>query len=209
MQHLKILTSTSQITGCNIQNLPIHIVEAFTKNNCFPVTKSLPEFLLTCHKGSATKAHAKSSGHLNAAFITELPTKEGSPYPTHKAIIVALHQAGGSKTCWRVTKILRDRHTKVQVWSSLKNQYKITTPCSHSHSRASLALHLTKLVLNLRIWSMSSLVGLENFSRVFVTLTSQELQRPQRPGVRPYIYYTRDSLRVVTCFWPKKLKSVG
>jgi hypothetical protein len=82
-----------------------------------------------------------------------------------------------SKTCRRATKTLMDRHIEVQAWGSLKNHHRITTPSSHTLFRASLALHLTKLVLNLRIWSMSSLVGLENFSRVSVA--SHELQQPQ------------------------------
>jgi hypothetical protein len=50
-------------------------------------------------------------------------------------------------------------------------------PYSHTLSKPSLELHLTKLVLNLRIRSMSFLIGLENFSRVSVV--SHELQQPQ------------------------------
>jgi hypothetical protein len=144
---------------------------------CFPITKSLPGLSLTCHKGSATKAHAKSSSHLDAVFTTELSTMEGSSRLPHKAVVTAPHQAGGSKTCQRATKTPRGRHTEVQAWGSLKNHHNITTPCSHTLSRASLTLNLTKLVLNLRIWSMSSLVVLENFSRVSVA--SHKLQQSQ------------------------------
>jgi hypothetical protein len=72
-------------------------------------------------------------------------------------------------------KTPRGRHTEVQAWGSLKNQQKVTAPYSHTLSRARLALHLTKLVLNLRIWSMNSLVGLENFSKISVA--SHKLQR--------------------------------
>jgi hypothetical protein len=146
----------------------VHGVEALTNN-----IASWSPSLFWDSAWLATEARplklTPSPCHLDAAFTTELPTKEGSPRPLHKVIVAAPHQAGGSKTCWWATKTPKGWHTEVQTWGSLKNQYKITTPCSHTLPRASIALHLLiKLVLNLRIWSMSSLVGLENFSRVFV-----------------------------------------
>jgi hypothetical protein len=69
--------------------------------------------------------------------------------------------------------------------------------------RSSLALHLIKLVLNLRIWSMSSLVGLENFSRVY--LASHELQQPQ-DDLGWGAIQARDPLLTVVCFSVKSLK---
>jgi hypothetical protein len=136
------------------------------------VSSGLP---LTCHKSLTTKARAKSSNHLDAAFTTKLSKKEGSPHPPHKAVVVVPYQAEGSMTCRWATKIPRGRYTEIQSWGSLKNQHKVTIPCSHTLSRASLALHLIKLMLNLRIWSMSSLVCLENFSSV----AFHELQQSQ------------------------------
>jgi hypothetical protein len=76
-------------------------------------TKSLPGLLLACHKGSATKIHAKSFGHLDAAFTMELSTKEESPCPPHKTVVTALHQAEGSKTRRRVKKTPRGQHTEI------------------------------------------------------------------------------------------------
>jgi hypothetical protein len=72
----------------------VHIVEVLLSNH--QVSSGTH---LTCHKGSTTKAHARSPGHLDAAFATELPTKEKSPHPPHKAVVAAPHQDGGPKTC--------------------------------------------------------------------------------------------------------------
>jgi hypothetical protein len=52
-------------------------------------------------------------GLLDTIFTAEFPTNEGSPHPLYKVVDAALHQAGESKTCRRVTKTPRGRHTKI------------------------------------------------------------------------------------------------
>jgi hypothetical protein len=155
----------------------VHVVEALTKS----IASWSPNFFRNS-SWLATKAWPlrltpNLSVILMLPSLWSFPRRKGSPHTPHKAFIAAPHQAGGSITCWRATKTPKDRHTEIQAWGSLKNHHKVTPPCSHTLSRASLALHLTKLVLNLRIWSMNSLIGSKNFSTVFIA--SHELQQHQ------------------------------
>jgi hypothetical protein len=151
----------------------VRIVEALTKSIAFrSPSLSLDSPWL------ATKAHAKSSRSPWCSHHYGASTKKGSPHPLHKVILPLHTKPEGRRFAnkpWR----LQGASTSRYKLEALKNQYKVTTPYSHTLSRArdNLALHLTKLVLNLKIWSISSLVGLENFSRV--SITSLELQRPQ------------------------------
>jgi hypothetical protein len=57
----------------------------------------------------------------------------------------------GRRLAGEPPRIPRDRHTKIKAQGSLKNQHKVTTSCSHTLFRVSLALHLIELVVNLRI----------------------------------------------------------
>jgi hypothetical protein len=80
-------------------------------------------------------------------------------------------------TCSQAIKIPRGQHTEVQAWGSLKNQHKVTTPCTHTLSRASLALHLTKACAKSKDLINMYLDGLENYFSVSVA--SHELQQSQ------------------------------
>ena len=60
--------------------------------------------------------------HLDGIFTTELPTKEGSSHPLHKAVVTAPYLAGGSMTCRRATKPLQGVAQPNYNYSSLKNK---------------------------------------------------------------------------------------
>jgi hypothetical protein len=115
----------------------IHIVEALAKIIAFQspslfrasswlATKVRP-LRLTCYKGSATKAHAKSPITLMPPSLQSFPRRRDLLVPPHKPVVAAPHQVGGSKTFHRATKT-QSRHTEVQDWGLLKNQHKVTTP---------------------------------------------------------------------------------
>jgi len=69
--------------------------------------------------------------------------------------------------CRQATKTQRGRHTKYKRCLSPRTKAQGTQPYSLTHSRANLALTLTKHVLNLRMWSICSLDGLELFFNVY------------------------------------------
>jgi hypothetical protein len=121
------------------------------------------ELPLTCHKGSSTKAHTKSPGHLDAAFTMELPMKEGSPCPPHKAIVATSHQAGRSKTWRRTIKTPSGWHTKITAVVHSRTMHKAATPYSLTLSWPNLALTLLNLVLKPMDMITKHLDGLETF----------------------------------------------
>ena len=67
----------------------------------------------------------------------------------------------GRWRCRRATKTPSGQHTEYKMWLSPRTKAQGTQPCSLTHSRANLTLTLTKHVLNLKIWSINTLVGLE------------------------------------------------
>jgi hypothetical protein len=89
----------------------VYVVEALTKGIASQ-SPSLPGLLLTCHKGSATKAHAKSPGYLDATFTTELPMKEGVLVPCTKPSSPLHTKPEGRRLQWNGTPRLQLRFTQ-------------------------------------------------------------------------------------------------
>ena len=119
---------------------------------------------LDCHKGAPTSTLLKHSrrvslpgnqvSSVNTIMVTLIPifTKRDCPRrrglcPPHNVVDAAPHQAGGSLTCQRATKAPRKpAHRDTRIVHS-KTTAQGSKPCLITHSRANLALTLTKLVL--------------------------------------------------------------
>ena len=100
--------------------------------------------------------------------------------------------------CRRATKTPRGRHTEYKRWFSPRTKAQGTQPCSLTHSRA-------KLVLNLRMWSICSLVGLEMFFNVSrVSLNSSKFQMTGGTHI-----YSPPSLVAVAPTVSKILRTIG
>ena len=134
------------------------------------------------HKGTPTSMLLKHSqrvlllGHqvspMNTIMVTLAPgsTKEllhqgrGSPHPPYKA---CRRHSTPSRRVEDVPASHQDskdgRLTEYKWQFTLEPQHKVQQPCSLTHLGAILALSLTKDVLNLKMWSIWSLVGLEMF----------------------------------------------
>ena len=121
---------------------------------------------------------------VNTITVTLIPifTKGDCPRrrglrPPHNVIDAAPHQAGGSLTCRRATKAQRrlaHRDTTL-VHSRITAQG--SKPCLITHSRANLALTLTKLVLRTKNLIFMLLDGLEVFLDVYeMSWDSSKLQ---------------------------------
>jgi hypothetical protein len=138
----------------------VHIVEEYY----FPITKFVPELFLTCHESLATKTPVKSQSpwcrfQLRSFFIkdgvstssTQSRQRRSTPCRRVKNL-PASHQDSKGPALWDTT------------CASLKNQYTRQQRLAHSLSlELILALTLSKLMLNLKMWSISSLIGLKNF----------------------------------------------
>ena len=127
------------------------------KKYCFSATKSLP--------------WTQSWSLWPRVPIKSFSTKEGGLHvPRTKLVVAAPHQAGGSKMCRRVTKTPRMDGSPRYTFVHSRTRAQGTQPCSLTHSRV-------KLVLNLKMWSIFSLVGLEMFfNESRVSLNSSKLQ---------------------------------
>jgi hypothetical protein len=97
-------------------------------------------------------------------------TKEGGLHISHIKPSSPLHTKLEGR--W-----LADEPRRLQGAGTPRYKFEVhsrsSTRSQHLALTLSLALHLTKLVLNLMIWSMSSLVSLENF--FIVSVASHEL----------------------------------
>jgi hypothetical protein len=113
---------------------------------CFPVTKSFSGLSLTCHEGSATEAHAKSPGHLDATFTTEFPIKEGSSRSRTKPSSPLHTKPEGRRLADKRQRLKGNGTPRLQRWFTLE-------PCTRqqhlalSLSWSNLALTLSNLVL--------------------------------------------------------------
>jgi hypothetical protein len=149
----------------------IHVVEALSKSIAFQSPS-----LFWDSSWFTTKTLAKSPVTSMGISTKELLHEgRGSPHPPHKAVVAAPHQAEGSMTCQRATKTPRGGIPRYNLWftGSLKNQHTRQQRLALSLSlELILALTLLKLVLNLRMWSMSSWVAWRTFSECEKLLTN-------------------------------------
>ena len=138
-----------------------------------------------CHKGAPTSMLLKHSlrvslpgnqvSSVNTITVTLIPifTKGDCPRrrdlrSPHNVVDAALHQAGGSLTCRRATNApRRPAHQDINLVHS-KTTAQESKPCLITHSRANLALTLTKLVLRTKNLNSMLLDGLEVFLGVCV-----------------------------------------
>ena len=130
------------------------------KEYCFSATKSL--------------SWTQSRSLWPRIPLRSFSTKEGGLHvPRTKLVVAAPRQAGGSKTLPASHQDSKDgRLTEYKMWFSPRTKAQGTQPCSLTHSRA-------KLVLNLRMWSICFLVGLEMFFNVSrVSLNSSSSKFP-------------------------------
>ena len=128
------------------------------KEYCFSAIKSLP------------KTPSPRSPWSRVPLRSFSTNKGGLHVHCTKLVVTAPHQAGRSRMCRRVTKTPRGRHTEYKRWFSPRTKAQGTQPCSLTHSWA-------KLALNLRMWSLCFLVGLEMFFNVSrISLNSSKLQ---------------------------------
>ena len=72
--------------------------------------------------------------------------KVGSPCSPNIVIVAVPYQVGGLVTCWRATKIPRERRTKITVVVHSGTEHKAATLLSLALSRLSLALTLSNKV---------------------------------------------------------------
>ena len=103
--------------------------------------------------------------------LRSFSTKEGGLHvPCTKLVVAAPHQPGGSKTCRRVTKTPRMAGSSRYTFVHSRTSSQGAQSCPLTHSRANLEL-------NLRMWSICSLVGLEMFFKVSrVSLNSNKFE---------------------------------
>jgi hypothetical protein len=155
----------------------VHVVEALTKsiifrspslfrNSSWLATKARPLSLTPSPQSPWCRFHYGAS---HEGGVSSSPAQSCRRHSTRNRRVEDL------PTSYKDSKEPAHRDTSLRFTQEPTQDH--NTLLSYSLSRASLALHLTKLVINLRIWSMSSLIGLENFSRV--SITSRELQQPQ------------------------------
>ena len=126
---------------------------------------------------------------MNTITVTLIPifTKGDCPRrrglrPPHNVINAAPHQAGGSLTCRRATNApRRPAHRDTSLVHS-RTTAQGSKPCLITHSRANLALTLTKLVLRTKDLIFMLLHGLEVFLDVCVM--SWDSSKLKMAGVR-------------------------
>src|SRR6185312_16245602 len=124
----------------------VHVVEALTK--------------------SIASGNQVSS--VNTITVTLIPifTKGDCPRrrglrPPHTVVDAAPHQAGGSLTCRRATKAPRRPEHRDTTLVHSRTTAQGSKPCLITHSRAHLALTLTKLVLRTKDLIFMLLDGLD------------------------------------------------
>jgi len=148
-------------------NAPIHSRYWSThKEYCFSAIKSLPRTLSPLSPWSRV-------------LLRSFSTKEGGLHvPRTKLVDAAPHQVGGSLTYRRVTKTPRMAGSLRYTFVHTRTRAQGSQSCSLTHSRA-------KLVLNLKMWSLSTWVGLEVFFNVSrISLNSSKLQMTRGPSKR-------------------------
>ena len=107
---------------------------------------------------------------VNTITVTLIPifTKGDCPQrrglgPPHNVVDAAPHQVGGSLTCRRATKAPRRPAHRDTILVHSRTTEQGSKPCLITHSRANLALTLTKLVLRTKDLIFMLLDGLEVF----------------------------------------------
>jgi hypothetical protein len=112
-----------------------------------PDHRVFSELFLTFHKNLATKTHAKSPITSMPSPLRSFSVKEGistSHAQNRRRRSTPSRKVDDLPTSHKDSKTPAHRDTSLSFTQ-------VTTPCSHALPRASLALHLTKSVLNLRI----------------------------------------------------------
>ena len=131
----------------------IHIVEALTKS-------------IDSRQSSLFREY--NHGHLDPLSTKGACPRRRSLCPSHNVIDAAPHQAGGSLTCRRATKAPRRPAHRDTTLVHSRTTAQGSKPCLITHSRANLALTLTKLVLRTKDLNSMLLDGLEVFLGVCV-----------------------------------------
>ena len=131
----------------------VHIVEALTKSIA---------------SGNQVSSMNTISGTLIPIFTKADFQRRRGLCPPHNIVDAAPHQAGGSLTCRRATKApRRPAHRDTSLVHS-RTTAQGSKPCLITHSRANLALTLTKLVLRTTDLIFMLLDGLDVFLDVCV-----------------------------------------
>ena len=119
----------------------LHVVEALYREHCFSAIKSLPELFLPRHQGLQVTSVMLASGSTKELLHEEW----GSPRPPHKYVDAAPHQVGGSLTLPVSHQDSKGLAHCVQVLVHSRTTAQGSKPCSLTHSRANLALPLSKV----------------------------------------------------------------
>ena len=136
-------------------------------------------------------ASRQSVSSVNTITVTLIPifTKGDCPRrrglrPPHNVVDATPHQAGGSLTCRRATNApRRPAHRDTSLVHS-RTTAQVSKPCLITHSRANLALILTKFVLRTKDLIFMLLDGLEVFLGVW---NVQQLQQTSNGRGEAYI----------------------
>ena len=104
--------------------------------------------------------------------------------PPHYVVDAAPHQTGGSLTCRRATKAPRRPAHRDTTLVHFRTTAQGSKPCLITHSRANIALTLTKLVLRTKDLNSMLLDGLEVFLGVCVCVMSWDYSKLKIAGVR-------------------------
>ena len=125
----------------------VHVVETLTKS-------------IVSRQSSLNREH--NHGHLDPDLKGDCPRRRGLR-PPHNVVDAAPHQVGGSLTCRRATKAPRRPAHQDTMLVQLRTTAQESKLCLITHSRANLALTLTKLVLRTKDMIFMLLDGLEVF----------------------------------------------
>ena len=144
----------------------------------FPAIKSLP--------------WTQSRSSWSRSSLREIAHKGRGLRPPHNVVDAAPHQAGGSLTCRRATKTPRRPAHRDTTLVHFRTTAQGSKPYLITHSRANVALTLTKLVLRTKDLNSMLLDGLEVFLGVCVmSWDSSKLQMARGTHTHTHIYIYR------------------